>query len=97
MLGAGSAFAATNAPAPSCMSYSGDLYCYGDQGTTISYTWTMTITADGSSYTSSFSAVDVRGACEKNARYTLSYSYTSGGVNYVSAPTSIVCDSLPPE
>jgi hypothetical protein len=96
-LGATSASASVSAPAPSCGSSSGTIYCFGDQGTTISYTWTQKITFQGNSTTSTFAANFIRGACERNAGYTFSYSYVSGGVTHVSAATQLVCNSSPPE
>jgi hypothetical protein len=96
-LGATSASASVNAPAPNCGSYNSTLYCYGDQGTTISYTWTEKITVDGTSTTSKFAANYIRGACERGAGYTFSYSYVSGGTTYVSAATELACNPNPPE
>jgi hypothetical protein len=96
-LGATSASASVSVPAPSCGSYSGKIFCSGNQGTTITYTWTQTITSDGVSYTSSFPATHINGNCEHNTRYTFSYTYVSGGVTYASGATSLACVTSPPE
>jgi hypothetical protein len=94
-LGATSALAAS-APAPFCQSYNTTIDCTASGGLS-SYTWTETIKYEGTSYTSTFAAANIRGACERNAGYTLSYSYVKSGVTYNSAATTIVCSTEPPE
>lgn len=96
VLGAGSALADGSAPAPSCDSYNTMLFCDPTAGSA-PFTWTQTIRIDGFTSTSTFVANFIRGGCEKNAGYTLSYSYVSGGVTYDSASTFITCNPYPPE
>lgn len=89
------AFADGTAPAPLCMESNYQLYCSPGHGVA-PFTWTQTITFDGSSSTSSFQANVIKGACEHNAEYTESYSYVSGGVKYDSAKTQIACTGISP-
>jgi len=95
VLESGSALA--SAPVPDCFSYNSTLYCYGyGGGSTGSYNWTLTQTVDGVTTTSEFAADFIKGACYPEARYTISYSYVSGGVTYDSATSEVICDPNPP-
>ena len=95
-IGATSALANGSAPAPSCLSYSSMIYCWATAGSS-PYTWNQTVRADGTSYSSTFVAVDVIGACQRGTGFTFSYSYVSDGVTYDSASAGVLCNTYPPE
>jgi hypothetical protein len=95
-IGATSALASSSAPAPSCQSYSSKVFCWATAGPG-PYTWTETVRADGTSYTSSFVATDIDGGCQRGTGFTFSYSYVSGGVTYDSASVVVICDTNAPE
>jgi hypothetical protein len=95
-IGATSALANGSAPAPSCQSYNSMIYCWATAGSS-PFTWTETVRADGTSYSSTFVATDISGGCQRGTGFTFSYSYVSGGVTYDSASTEVTCNTYPPE
>jgi hypothetical protein len=92
----GTALASGSAPAPRCTSQNSQIACFPSVPVS-PVTWTETISQYGTSYTSTFSAPSIRGACSVGAGYSVSYSYVSGGVTFSSPVTTIVCSKLPPE
>lgn len=95
-VGAGSAAASGSAPAPDCTSWSSQIAC--DASAPVSpVTWTESITAYGTTYTSTFSAAYIRGGCSLHSVYALSYTYVYQGATYASPVTRIACNPNPPE
>ncbi len=95
---AGAASASVSVSAPSCESGANTIACdvtsSPPAGTTITWTiYSVWVYPNPYSLTGS-NSLDLRG-CHSGGGYAFSYSYTSGGVNYVSLRRSIACNSGP--
>jgi hypothetical protein len=99
VLGSGVALADGSAPAPSCDNSGSRFWICEPTAGSAPFTWTVTrvFPLNVGNSTSTSHKDFASGGCSAGESLTVTYSYVSNGVTFVSVPSSFGCNAGPPQ